>query len=108
MKTQITHLTIEELTDAAKATPEPVSIECEHEDIKNFISALRLRKGSKRVPFGFLYQVYKLWSLKPTRKSRLGNELSKKFNKSRNRYETFYHLSNFYLIKNPRNLEFEK
>ena len=63
-------------------------------DTKIFISVFRLRKGRKKVPFSFLYRVYRFWSLNPQNKSVLGRSLTDKFKKIRGKYETYYLLSN--------------
>jgi len=68
--------------------------EKDHTDVSDFIRALRLRPGRKAVPFRVIYQAYRLWSYKPTRKSNLGKELTKQFKKRRTKYEVYYYLGN--------------
>lgn len=64
-----------------------------HADTDEFISALRLVPGRKRVALSFLWAIYRQWSYSPTRKSTFAKELRARFKRSRSRYEVFYWLS---------------
>ena len=93
MKRKMSNITIEELISiVAESVDVPTSPE--KTDVSEFIAIFRLVPGRKKVSFNFLHKAYRIWSLKPTRKTTLGRELSKRFKRSRSRYEVFYYIGN--------------
>ena len=90
----IEELTEEELLEEMANLPAEPDKPKDNSDVETFIQVLRLKPGYKRVPFSFLYNIYKQWSWKPTRRSELGAALQRRFKRSRSRYEVFYWLDN--------------
>ena len=89
MKSKSLTLTTDELLEIVLNSPSETEKQ-DLTDISQFIYALRLEPGKTKVPFSFLYKIYRLWSRHPTRRSKLGQELTKRFKKKRTRYEIFY------------------
>ncbi len=87
-------LELSRLLELLDANPIEPKVEKDETDVTAFMSALRLRPGRNPVPFRVIYQVYKLWSYKPTRRANLGKALSKYFKKRRTKYEVYYYLGN--------------